>query len=326
MSILITGGAGYIGSIVVEELLKQGHSVVVVDNLQEGNREAAMPEAVFYEGDFGDRAVLEKIFDRHSINAVLHFAAETTIEFSMSDPAKYFLNNVVNGVTLLEVMRKYGCDQFIFSSTAATFGEPQYTPIDEEHPQVPINAYGESKLMFEKVLEWYHRAYGLRYNTFRYFNAAGASDRLGEYHRHESHLIPIVLQVALGQRDKVQVFGNDYPTKDGTCIRDYIHVIDLAEAHTLALENLDRHSNGRYNLGNGQGFSNLEVLRVAEKVTGKRIPFSFAPRRAGDPAVLVASSQLARKELGWQPRYHDLETIVSTAWEWHRRHPDGYGG
>ncbi len=324
MILLVTGGAGYIGSICVERLLQQGHKVVVVDNLQEGHREAVLPDAMFYEGDFGDRALLENIFKSHEIDAVIHFAAETTIEFSMTDPGLYFRNNLVNGIILLDVMRKFGCNRMIFSSTAATFGEPQYTPIDEGHPQKPINSYGESKLMFERVLDWYHKAYGLKFNSFRYFNAAGASERLGEAHRNESHLIPVIIQVVLGQAEKLQVFGNDYPTEDGTCIRDYIHVIDLAQAHIQALDNLDEHSDQKYNLGNGRGFSNLEVVRMVEKVTGQNVPFEFTARRPGDPAILVASSELARKELGWKPMYDDLEAIVTSAWKWHRAHPNGY--
>lgn len=324
MQLLVTGGAGYIGSICVELLLQEAHEVVVVDNLQEGHREAVLPEALFYEGDFGDRDLLQEIFQPHSIEAVIHFAAETTIEFSMSDPGLYFQNNLVNGIALLDVMREFGCDKMIFSSTAATFGAPQYTPIDEKHPYLPINAYGESKLMFEKILDWYHRAYGLKFNAFRYFNAAGASERLGEDHRHESHLIPVIIQVILGHREKLQIFGNDYPTKDRTCIRDYIHVIDLAQAHVKALDNLDKRPNGKYNLGNGKGFSNLEVLRTVEDVTGKKVPFEMAARRPGDPAVLVASSELARKELGWKPLFPDLKTIVSSAWAWHKEHPNGY--
>lgn len=322
--ILVTGGAGYIGSICVEELLVQGYGVVVIDNLQEGHRAAVMPEAVFYEGDYGDEDLLRDIFSKHEIDAVVHFAAETTIEFSMTDPGVYFHNNLVNGIILLDVMRKYGCERMIFSSTAATFGEPQYTPIDEKHPQLPINAYGESKLMFEKVLDWYNRAYGLKFNAFRYFNAAGASERLGEAHRHESHLIPVIIQVVLGQRQELQIFGNDYPTSDGTCIRDYVHVIDLARAHIKALENLDRHPIGKYNLGNGQGFSNLEVLRTVEAITGKKVPFEMVSRRLGDPAVLIASSELARQELDWQPRYSKLEEIVKSSWKWHESHPNGY--
>ncbi len=324
MNILVTGGAGYIGSIVTEELLKQDHSVVVVDNLQEGNRKAILPEAEFFEGDFGNKKLLDEIFEKHKIDAVLHFAGEITIEFSMSDPGLYFHNNVVNGLTLLEAMRKHGCNRFIFSSTAATFGEPQYTPIDEKHPQVPINAYGESKLMLEHILDWYNRAYGLKFNAFRYFNAAGASKRLGEAHKHESHLIPVIIQAALGQKEKISIFGNDYPTKDGTCIRDYIHVKDLAQAHILALRNLETRPNAKYNLGNGAGFSNLEVLQMVEKVSGKKINYDFADRRPGDPAVLIASSELAQKELGWKPKYADLESIVKSAWEWYSTHPDGY--
>jgi len=326
VQLLVTGGAGYIGSICVEMLIEQGHETIVIDNLQEGHREAVLPEAVFYEGDFGSHDLLEKIFQTHAIDAVIHFAAETTIEFSMTDPGLYFHNNLVNSITLLDVMRAFDCKQMIFSSTAATFGEPQYTPIDEKHPQLPINAYGESKLMFEKVLDWYHRAYGLKFNAFRYFNAAGASKRLGEAHKHESHLIPVIIQVVLGQRDRLEIFGEDYPTKDGTCVRDYIHVVDLAEAHIKALENLDQHPNGKYNLGNGKGFSNLEVMRTAGKVTGQKVPFEMAPRRPGDPAVLVASSELALKELGWKPRFNDLESIVGSAWEWHMAHPEGYAG
>jgi UDP-glucose 4-epimerase len=324
MQLLITGGAGYIGSVCVELLLEQGHGIVVVDNLQEGHREAMLQGAIFYEGDFGNKELLRRIFQSHGIDGVIHFAAETTIEFSMSDPGLYFHNNLVNSITLLDVMREFGCKQMIFSSTAATFGEPQYTPIDEKHPQDPINAYGESKLMFEGVLDWYHHAYGLKFNAFRYFNAAGASKRLGEAHRHESHLIPVIIQAVLGQRDKLQIFGDDYHTKDGTCVRDYIHVVDLAQAHINALENLDQHPNGKYNLGNSKGFSNLEVMKMVEKVTGLKVPFEMAPRRPGDPAVLVASSKLALKELGWSPKYTSLEVIVESAWQWHKAHPKGY--
>jgi len=329
MTILVTGGAGYIGSIVVEQLLQHGQKVIVVDNLQEGNRAAVVDEAIFYEGDFGSRELLESLFEKHRIEAVVHFAAETTIEFSMTDPAKYFLNNVVNGITLLEVMRKYECQRMIFSSTAATFGEPAYTPIDESHPQFPINAYGESKLMFERVLDWYHRAYGLKYNLFRYFNAAGASAKLGEDHQHESHLIPVIIHSVLeqsrhGNGKPLRIFGNDYATQDGTCVRDYIHVIDLAAAHILALANLDRKPTGKYNLGNGQGFTNLEVVRMVEQVSGLTVDYEFAPRRVGDPAVLIASSKLAKAELGWKPQFADLESIIRSAWEWHQKHPKGY--
>lgn len=324
MILLVTGGAGYIGSICVEELLRQNHEVVVIDNLQEGHREAVLPSAAFYEGNYGDKYLLRDIFSAHDIYAVIHFAAETTIEYSMTDPGLYFRNNVVNGVNLLDVMREFECTRMIFSSTAATFGEPQYIPIDENHPQIPINAYGESKLMFEKILDWYHSAYGLKFNTFRYFNAAGASKRLGEAHRNESHLIPLIIQVLVGQRKKLKIFGQDYSTKDGTCIRDYIHVIDLAQAHIKALENLDKNPNGKYNLGNGKGFSNLEVLRTVEELTGKKVPYEMVSRRPGDPEVLVASSELARSELNWEPRFPDLKSIISSAWEWHNTFPNGY--
>ncbi|MCX6013581.1 MAG: UDP-glucose 4-epimerase GalE [Chloroflexi bacterium] len=324
MNILVTGGAGYIGSMVVERLLDIGYTVIVIDNLQEGNLKAVLPEARFYQADFGDKEVLGDIFQKHSINVVFHFAAETTIEFSMTDPGRYFTNNMVKGITLLDIMRQYNCDKFIFSSTAATFGEPEYVPIDENHPQRPINAYGESKLMFEKILGWYHQAYGLKFNAFRYFNAAGASKKLGEAHKSESHLIPIVVQVALGKREHIKVFGTDYSTKDGTCIRDYIHVLDLAEAHILGLSNLDKHPTGKYNLGNGEGFSVLEVIEMVSKVSEVEIPRVKSPRRSGDPAVLIASSELAKHELGWKPKYDSLEEIVRSAWEWHKNHPNGY--
>ena len=325
-NILVTGGAGYIGSIVVEELLKKKQSVIVIDNLQEGHRRAILPDAEFYKGDVGNKKLLEKIFTEQNIDAVLHFAAETTIEYSMTDPGLYFRNNVVNGVTLLDVMLKYDCKRFIFSSTAATFGEPQYTPIGEKHPQKPINAYGESKLMFEKILDWYHKAYGLKFNAFRYFNAAGASEKLGEDHKHESHLIPVIINSILkhNRHEGFQIFGKDYPTRDGTCVRDYIHVLDLAQAHILGMDNLDKNPKGKYNLGNGEGFTNREVVKAIEKISGMKISYSFGNRREGDPAVLIASSELAKKELGWKPKYPKLEDIVKTAWEWHSKHPYGY--
>jgi len=324
MAILVTGGAGYIGSICVEELLKQGYDVVVVDNLQEGHREAVLPEAEFYESNYGHRVILEEIFQRHAVDTVMHFAAEATVGISMTDPAVFFENNVAFGLILLDVMRTFKCRKMIFSSTAAIFGNPEYVPIDEHHPEKPINAYGESKLIFEKILDWYHRAYGFQYNSFRYFNAAGASDRLGEAHKNETHLIPIILETALGKRKIIEIFGSDYNTKDGTCVRDYLHVVDIAQAHILGLDNLTHRPNAKYNLGNGVGFTNLEVLKTAESVTGQKIPFVFAGRRQGDPDVLVASSQLAREELGWKPEYPSLERIVSSAWKWHSEFPEGY--
>jgi UDP-glucose 4-epimerase len=326
MNILVTGGAGYIGSICVERLLDQGHRVVVIDNLQEGNRAAVSDGATFYESDFSDRPLLARVFREHAVEAVIHFAAETTIAFSVSDPAPYFDNNLVKGIALLEEMRGAKCNQIIFSSTAATYGEPEYVPMDEEHPQHPVNAYGESKLMFEGVLRWYHRAYGLRYNTFRYFNAAGASQRLGEAHKHESHLIPILLGTYLGLRDKVSIFGSDYQTPDGTCVRDYVHVCDIADAHILALENLKIRPCASYNLGSGQGYTNLEMVRIVEKVVGRPLPHILAGRRPGDPARLVASPELACRELGWRPRYQSPTEIVESAWAWHGAHPRGYSG
>jgi UDP-glucose 4-epimerase len=324
MAILVTGGAGYIGSICVEQLLKQDYDVVVIDNLQEGHREAVLPKAAFYENNYGDRIVLEKIFEKHRVDTVMHFAAEATVGISMTDPKLFFESNVALGLVLLDVMQTYQCHRMIFSSTAAVFGDPEYIPIDEHHLERPINAYGESKLMFERILDWYHRAYGFKYNSFRYFNAAGASEKLGEAHRNETHLIPIILETALNKRDKMEIFGSDYNTEDGTCVRDYLHVIDIAQAHILGLANLEKRPNAKYNLGNGVGFSNLEVLKTAEKVTGKAISHVMAARRPGDPDRLVASSLLAQEELGWEPLYPSLESIISSAWQWHSKHPDGY--
>jgi len=322
--ILVTGGAGYIGSICVEQLLSKKYKVIVIDNLQEGNKKAVLSDAKFFKGNFGDVNLLKEIFKYQKIDVVMHFAAETTVKLSMTDPAVYFKNNVINSINLLEVMRKYKFNNIIFSSTAAIFGEPKYVPIDEKHPTRPINPYGESKLMFEKILDWYHKAYGLRFNCFRYFNAAGASKNLGEYHRHESHLIPLAIQVLLGKREKLEIFGNDYSTKDGTCVRDYIHVIDIALAHIKSIDNLEKNPSAKYNLGNGKGFSNLEVIKILETISGKKIPYEIAPRRPGDPDVLIASSELAAKHLGWEPTFRRLEDIIYSAWEWHSKHPDGY--
>jgi len=324
MAILVTGGAGYIGSICVEELIRLDHEVVVVDNLQEGHREAVLPEAAFYLGDIGDRFLLDRIFHDFQIETVMHFAAEATVEFSMKHPQLFFETNVAKGLVLLDVMKENGCSRIIFSSTAALFGNPLYVPIDENHPVNPINAYGESKLMFEKILDWYNYAYGLQFNSFRYFNAAGASELLGEAHKKESHLIPIILSTALGQRDKFYIFGSDYQTKDGTCVRDYLHVIDIAQAHILGLDNLEKRPKAKYNLGNGVGFTNLEVLQTVKKISGKTISYEYTGRREGDPDRLVASSQLAKDELGWKPRFETLESIIRSAWEWHSKYPDGY--
>lgn len=323
-NIFITGIAGFIGSVVGEFLVNKGHSVIGIDNLQEGSKNAVSSSITFYEGNVGDKNILESIFNKHSIEYVFHFAAETTIEFSMTDPHKYFNNNVVNGLVLLETMRKYSCSKIIFSSTAATYGEPVYNPIDEKHPQVPINAYGESKLIFEKILEWYYSAYGFKYNLFRYFNASGATALNGEDRRNESHLLPIAFNVLLGKRDKLKVYGNDYPTKDGTCVRDYVHVADIAEAHILAMKNLETKPNGKYNLGSGTGFTVLEVIEAIEKVTSKKIKWEFDNKRIGDPALLVASNELAKKELSWNPGRSTIENIIKSAYDWILSHPNGY--
>jgi len=324
MALLVTGGGGYVGSIVCELLLERGKNVVIVDNFQEGNRAAILPPAKLYTGDFGDPALLEQIFTENEIEAVIHFAAETTIEFSMTDPRKYFKNNLINSMVLLDKMLMFGCKNIIFSSTAATFGEPEYVPIDEKHPQKPINAYGESKLMFEKVLQWYHRAYGLKYNVFRYFNVAGATEKLGEAHKNESHLIPMIIQTVLGQRNAFYLFGTDYPTKDGTCVRDYVHVHDLAQAHILALQNLEKIPNGEYNLGNGAGFTVREIVEMVQVISGRKVNLVEKPRRPGDPAVLVASKEKAVQELGWRPRFETIDSIIQSAWNWHSKHPYGY--
>jgi len=326
MAILVTGGAGYIGSAIVADLVAAGTETVVLDDLSQGHRAAVDPGAVFYESNCGNARLLDQVFSTHSITCVIHMAAETVVEASMRDPYRFFNNNVVAGIGLLEGMRKHGCDRMIFSSTAAVYGEPETVPITEDHAKNPINSYGESKRQFEKILYWYHKAYGLKFNAFRYFNAAGAHPTYGEDHANETHLIPLVLSVAMGQRDAIRVFGTDYPTRDGSCIRDYVHVCDLSLAHRLALTNLDQRPERCYNLGNSEGDSVLEVIEVAKKITGRDVPAILEGRRAGDPAVLVASSDLARKELGWQPKYPRLEDIVETAWEWHQAHPDGYKG
>lgn len=324
MRILVTGGAGYIGSVVVAELVQAGHEVVVLDNLSQGHRAAVHPRAVFVQGDLGDRALLDHLFRTHPVEAVMHFASRTLVGESMQNPFLYVGENVCNGVNLLEAAVRHGVRRFILSSTANLFDQPRRIPIDEDEEIIPGSPYGESKYLLERILRWLDRVYGLRYASLRYFNAAGCTPTLGEDHRPETHLIPILMQVALGKRSHLEIYGTDYPTRDGTCVRDYIHVVDLAQAHILALEALDRGSRV-YNLGNGQGFTVREVLETAREVTGRPIPAVEGPRRPGDPAVLVASAERIRRELGWQPRYPDLRDIVASAWEWHRAHPDGYG-
>ena len=323
MNILVTGGAGYVGSIVTEELLRGTHQVIVVDNLEQGHKGAVLPKAEFVIANIRDAQSLDDIFRRFKIDAVMHMAAETVVEYSMTDPKRYFQNNVVGGINLLDTMLKHNVYKFMFSSSAAVYGEPQSTPIEEDHPKVPVNSYGESKLIFERILAWYGEAYGLKHISLRYFNAAGASGLLGEDHHPETHLIPNVLKAALND-NPVPVFGADYPTKDGSCIRDYIHVVDIARAHILALNKIESFSGRVYNLGNGEGYSVFEVVDIARKVSGADIPMEISPRRKGDPAVLVASSNLAKEELGWKPDYPDLESIIESAWKWMKKHPDGY--
>lgn len=324
MRVLVTGGAGYIGSVVTAELLRAKHDVVVYDNLSHGFRRAVTDGAEFIEGEISDRARLDDALASRGIEAVMHFAALIEAGESMQVPERYFRNNTASTLTLLEAMLRQDVKRFVFSSTAALYGEPEQIPIRETDTLKPTNAYGESKLLVEHMLAWFHQIHKLRYASLRYFNAAGAAGELGEAHHPESHLIPLVLQVALGKRDAISIYGTDYPTNDGTCIRDYVHVIDLAAAHVLALEALDESGRLIYNLGNGRGFSVREVIETARRVTGHAIPAIEAARRPGDPAVLVASSDKIRNELGWNPEYADLETIIRTAWEWQRRNPNGY--
>jgi UDP-glucose 4-epimerase len=323
--ILVTGGAGYIGSIVVEELLKQRDEVVVFDNLYFGHREAVHPQATFVEGDLADRAAVKATFDAHDFEAVMHFASHTLVGESMERPFMYLGENITNGLNLLQEALDHGVRKFILSSTANLFGNPERMPIDETERIIPGSPYGESKNILERMLHWLDHIYDFRYAALRYFNAAGASPsgERGEDHDPETHLIPIVLQVALGQREQVVINGDNYPTRDGTCIRDYIHVTDLAQAHILALKVLDKGSR-TYNLGNGQGFTINEVIETAREVTGHPIPTVVGPRRPGDPAVLIASSDTIKRELGWEPQWPDLRTIVETAWKWHSAHPHGY--
>lgn len=325
MAILVTGGAGYIGSATVELLRKRGDEVVVLDNLCAGHPEALDPSVKLYEGDTADKALVGKIIDDHNVTAVIHFAAFASVPESVAHPDKYFINNVVNAQRLLDVMNEKGVKAFVFSSTAATYGEPQYNPIDEEHPNAPTNPYGESKLMVEKILAAYDHAYGIKSICLRYFNAAGGAPERGEDHTPETHIIPIVLQVALGQRESITIFGEDYPTSDGTCVRDYIHIEDLGQAHLLALDHLAGGGQSeKINLGNGKGYTIREVIEVAREVTGHAIPTTVGGRRPGDPSTLVASSDKARKVLGWAPKYPQLKDIVESAWQWHTNHPQGY--
>ncbi len=322
MHIFVTGGAGYIGSICVEELLALGHKVTIFDNLSEGHRLAVDPRATLVEGDLQTPGAVEAALRQAAPDAVMHFAANALVGESMENPSKYFRNNVYGGLNLLDAMVATGVKRFVFSSTCATFGPPERVPIDESLPQRPINPYGESKLMFEKILRWYDEIHGIRFVALRYFNAAGATEAYGEDHRVETHLIPNILKVALGQKEHVEIYGTDYETPDGTCIRDYIHIVDLAQAHILAL---GVEKSAFYNLGTGGGTSVRKVIATCERVTGKPIRVVEKPRRPGDPPLLIAGSEKIKRELGWQPKYESIEKIIQSAWAWHVKHPHGYG-
>lgn len=326
MAILVAGGAGYIGSHTVQELLDAGKDVVVIDSLEYGHKKAMLAKK-FYQGSIADTTLLKRVFSENTIDAVMHFCAYIEVGESVTDPQKYYKNNIIGGLTLLEAMLAANVKKFVFSSTAAVFGQPETVPITESERTAPTNPYGETKLAFERILKWYGEAYGLTAVVLRYFNACGAhpNGHIGEDHSPESHLIPLILQVPLGKRASIKIFGDDYPTKDGSCVRDYVHVSDLASAHVLAVDHLLKGGENRtYNLGNGVGFSVKEVIAIAREVTGHAIPAETVGRRAGDPATLVAASDKVKKELGWKPRFHDLKTIISSAWNWHRNNPKGY--
>ena len=323
MKVLVTGGAGYIGSVTSEVLLSRGYEVVVFDNLSQGHRAAVPPAAILVEGDLSSAEAIHRAIATHQPDAVMHFAARSLVGESMEEPFTYLRDNVMNGLNVLDACVAGGVDRFILSSTANLFGTPNTALIDEQVPIAPGSPYGESKWALERALDWLSQTKGLRFASLRYFNVAGASEARGEHHTPETHLIPLVLQVAAGHREHITIFGDDYDTPDGTCIRDYIHVLDLADAHVLALQALEQ-GNQIYNLGNGEGFSVRQVIETARAVTGAAVPEQMGTRRAGDPARLVASSDRIRKELGWAPQFPDLEQIIDSAWRWHQRYPDGY--
>jgi len=323
LQVLVVGGAGYIGSVTVVELLAAGHEVIVLDNLSSGHRRAVHPQAELVVGDMGDGELLQRLLSSRPIEAVVYLGGLIVAPESLQRPDLYFQSNVASVITLLNAMVAHGVRRFVFSSSAAVYGEAKAVPIGEEAPLQPVNPYGEAKAAIERLLPWYEAAFGLKFVSLRYFNAAGATGSLGEDHRPETHLIPRLLRAALGQGEAITLYGTDYPTPDGTCIRDYIHVADLARAHALALERC-REGSAVYNLGIGRGYSNREVIEAARRVTGRPIPVREGPRRPGDPAVLVAGAEKAKRELGWQPCFTDLEAIIDSAWDWHRRHPQGY--
>lgn len=316
-TIFLTGIAGFIGSVVAEQLLIDGNKVIGIDNFQESYRSNVNKDVIFYEGNYGDKPLLNKIFTDHKIDCVFHFAAETTVELSMSDPLIYFDNNIVNGVRLLEMMLKFEIRNMIFSSTAAVYGEPNSIPIDENHSKNPVNSYGASKFMYEGILDWCKYSYGLRFNLFRYFNAAGATDYSGENRKHESHLLPLIFKSVIDKNFILNVYGNSYSTMDGTCVRDYVHVKDIAEAHILGLSNLEKIPDGKYNLGSSKGFSILEVIEMVEKVTSKKVKWEYKGKRSGDPETLVASNKLAIEELDWKMNNSSLEKIVEDSYNWY---------
>ncbi len=326
MRVLVTGAAGYIGSVVTEQLISQGHAVLALDNLEQGHQAAVDSHAQFVRGDLMDAAWLKALFAEQPVDAVVHLAAEALVNVSMRDPGLFFRVNVGGGINLLDAMVAAGVRRMVFSSTAAVYGEPSHLPIQEDALQHPVNAYGESKLMFEQMLAWYRRAHGLNYVTLRYFNACGATEEHGEYHLPETHIIPLLFDVALGHREAFNLYGTDYATPDGSCIRDYIHVADIAQAHFLALEEIDRIGGRCFNMGNEEGYSNSEVVEMVRAVTGCKVPVIRTGRRPGDPACLVASSDRIRKELGWKPVFPGLRAMVETAWAWRQAHPRGYEG
>lgn len=324
MKVFVTGAAGFIGSVVTQRLIEEGYDVVGYDDMSKGHVQAFEPKGKLVQGDIRDADLVRKTLQDFRPEAVLHLAAEALIDESVTDPGRFFDVNVKGGLVLLEAMREIGCNRMIFSSTAATYGEPQYIPIDEDHPKEPVNSYGESKWQFERIMYWYRRSFGLNHVSFRYFNACGASDKYGEARKKETHIIPLLFEVALGHRKQFSLFGNDYDTPDGTCVRDYVHVIDIANAHILGLQKVDEIGERAFNIGSGNGNTNLEVIEAVREVTGHEIPFTWADRRPGDPARLVASNDRIRTELGWSPQYADIKEMVRSAWDWRQRHPNGY--